>query len=424
MQSSQLTPRLHPGALPGQTSRKGARPFLGGPPLGKLFGVPIAADWSVVVIFALIAFNLGGAVFPNWHPHWSPWTTWATAIGAALLFLLSILLHELAHALVAHTQGIRVRGITLFLFGGATQMEGEPPSPRSEFLTAIAGPLASLLIGVTATALGSWLAGGTLAAVSSEEPRSLVAVLRNLSPAATLLLWLGPINIVLALFNLVPGFPLDGGRVLRSLLWGLTGDFMKATRWAAAMGRGLAWALMALGILTVFSGQLLSGMWFVLIGWFLSIAASASYRQTVLRHALHGVAVGDLMRTQVLRVPSDLVVMRLVDDYLMSTDQRCFPVEEQGHLVGLVCFDDVRRHPRQQWESTPVANIMTPREQLTSIQASDNAATALERLSTRNVNQLPVLNGERLAGLVQRDDLLKYLTLHGGITEASEQRAY
>lgn len=411
MQSSQLTPRFHPAQSPSPPSRAERRSLLGGPSLGRLFGVPIAADWSVILIFALIAFNLGAAVFPNWHPQWSPFITWATAFGAAILFLGSILLHELSHAVVARAQGIRVRGITLFLFGGATQMEGEPPSPKSEFFTAIVGPITSLVIGTIATFAGSWLAGPSLAQLSPENPEAVARTLSGLSPWATLLLWLGPINILLALFNIVPGFPLDGGRVLRSLLWGLTGDFSKATRWAAALGRGLAWALMAFGVLLAFGGDFLSGLWLILIGWFLSVAASASYQQTLIRQTLKDVVVGDLMRTQMLRVPPELAVSRLVDDYLMNTDQHCFPVETRGQLVGLVCFEDVKRHPKREWESTPIARIMTPRERLTSVQANENAASALERLSTRGVNQLPVLDGDQLLGLVQREDLLKYLSL-------------
>src|SRR5690606_36311179 len=190
--------------------------------------------------------------------------------------------------------------------GGVAHLEGEAKSPKAEFLMAIAGPLCSLVIGGAAIALGSFLAGPSLAAATAGDAESIVAAFQQVGHLPTILLWLGPINVILAIFNLVPGFPLDGGRVLRSALWALTRDIRKATRWASGVGRGIAWALMAWGVLLAFGGQLLSGLWLVLIGWFLSSAATASYQQVLTREVLDNVPVDRMMRTEVLRVGPDL----------------------------------------------------------------------------------------------------------------------
>src|SRR5690606_13431688 len=210
--------------------------------------------------------NLGVGLIPAWHPDWGAGLVWSVAVLAAVLFFASIALHELAHALVARRYGIPVRRITLFVFGGMAHMESEPPSPKSELLMAAVGPLVSLLVGVVATALGSVLASDAV----SRDGDDPVALARAIGPAATLLLWLGPINVLLGLFNLVPGFPLDGGRVLRAILWWGTGDLVKATRWASGAGRVVAWTLMGFGVLQLFSGLWVQGLWLLLIGWFLN----------------------------------------------------------------------------------------------------------------------------------------------------------
>jgi Zn-dependent protease len=203
-------------------------------PLGRPFGIAVTADASLLLIFGLLVINLGAFALPSWHPNWSPLLVWVLAAIAALSFLASVLLHELSHALVGRAFNIEIRGITLFMFGGVAHLEDEPKSPRAEFLMAAAGPLMSLLIGSASTLLGLWI--GRDAFARFPDPK---AAQNLLGPLPTLLLWLGPFNVFLAIFNLVPGFPLDGGRVLRAVLWWVTGDLRGATRWATMLGQGL-----------------------------------------------------------------------------------------------------------------------------------------------------------------------------------------
>jgi Zn-dependent protease len=254
------------------------------------------------------------------------------------LFIASILLHEISHAVVGRSQGISVSRIDLFLFGGLAHMDNEPPSPKAEFWMAIVGPLVSIAIGVLATVAGTLFANFDLRNFNLDDP---VAAMQAIGPAATLLLWLGPINIVLGLFNMVPGFPLDGGRVLRSLLWATTKDRLKATRWASAAGQAFAWILMGIGVLYIFGGALASGIWLLLIGWFLNNAARMSYEQLLVRTALHDVPVSRVMRTQIVTVPPETKVETLVQKHFMATDQHAFPVVYDHDLVGLVCMNDV-----------------------------------------------------------------------------------
>lgn len=380
---------------------------MGGLPLGRVFGVRIVADWSLFLIFALVLFQLGAGVLPAWHPDWTPTLTWFVAFAAAVLFFASIVVHELSHALVARVNGIPVRQITLFLFGGMAHMEGEPPSPKSEFLMAAIGPIVSLAIGFIAIAWGIAIAGDTLALMPT-EPELAYA---QLGPFATLLLWLGPVNVILGLFNLVPGFPLDGGRVLRAILWWGTKDLKKATRWASGVGRLFGLTLIALGVFSALGGHLGQGIWLVLIGWFLSSAARAGYQQVVVREALDGVPVSLVMRSRFTAVSPTLNIERLVFDFVMSTDQQAFPVLEGDRLAGIVSMTDVRRIPRHAWPTTSVAEIMTPLERLVITDIKAPASLALEKLATHDIDQVPVVDEGALRGLVRRQDLVKWIAM-------------
>lgn len=383
----------------------------GGVSLGSLFGVEIRIDWSLLIIFVLVTVSLGTGVLGAWHPEWTPLLTWGVALAAAVLFFVSILAHEMSHALVARAQAIPVRRITLFVFGGMAHMEREPPTPKSEFLMAIVGPVASLAIGLAAWGVGLLLAGPSLSSAEAiEEPARAMA---QVGPVPTLLLWLGPVNVVLAVFNLVPGFPLDGGRVLRSLLWWGTSDLVKATRWAAGVGQVFGWALMALGAWNFLVAGFGGGLWMLLIGWFLNNAARMSYQQVLLRHALHGVRASDIMVTRLERVPPTMSARELVDAHIMSGDQRAFPVEVDQRFVGLVCFDDVRRLARDRWQDTPVGEFMTPLERLLTVPPEAPAERALSLMGRQDVDQVPVVTSQgRLLGLVRRQDIVKWLALH------------
>lgn len=378
--------------------------------LMRVFGIEVRLDWSLLIIFMLVTVNFGVGVLPRWHRDWPIGGIWALAVIAALAFFASLLAHELSHALVAKQVGIPVKRITLFLFGGMAQMEGEPPTPMSELLMAAVGPLVSLLIGAVATVLGLALAG--IRPEMLADPEALLDAVRASGPVAAVLLWLGPINLALAVFNLVPGFPLDGGRVLRALLWGATQDLVRATRWAAGAGQAVGWLMMAYGVVQFFTGAAASGVWMLLIGWFLNNAARSSYQMTLMRHSLEDVSVTRVMRTRLDRITSGLSITELVRDHIMPSDQRAFPVEEHGALIGLVTFEDVRRVPQADWPVTRVDRVMTPLNRLTVLPPEARADQALDELARRDVEQIPITEGEHLLGLVRRQDLVRWISLH------------
>ncbi len=382
--------------------------------LFSVLGIDVHLDWSLLIIFLLITTSLGSGLFPAWHPDWSAQKTWLTALAAAVLFFTSVLLHELSHALIARANGVEVRRITLFIFGGMAQIEHEPGRWAVELWMAIVGPLTSLVIGITCLA---WVGatGGLQEEVAT--PADVTRLLAQLGPAQTLLLWLGQINLVLALFNLVPAFPLDGGRVLRAMLWRFTGDLRRATRAASAIGQGFAWLLIAAGLAMIFGlrvpffgSGVVSGVWLAFIGWFLNNAALVSYRQLIVRETLEGVSVSRVMHTRFDTVDPDLSLEALIEDYALRSAQRAFPVVRDGRLVGMVFLHDLRAMDRQRRRTLRVRDVMKPIEQVSALDADDDALEALNLLGEKNVGQAPVLREGRLAGLVRREDILRWLT--------------
>ena len=381
--------------------------------LGRVAGVEVRLDWSLLIVFTLIALALAGGLLPRWHPDWGQAKVLATAIAAAVLFLASILLHELAHAVVGRRLGVEIRRITLFVFGGMAHMEAEPRTWQAELGMAIAGPLASLGLGLLFLILAQVIAGPI--ALDPEDPaRSLAQV----GPVATLLLWLGPVNIILGLFNLVPGFPLDGGRVLRAVLWGLTGDLTRSTLLAATVGQVFSWVLIGLGFammlglrVPIFGSGALGGLWLALIGWFLGNAARQSWQGRLIEDRLGSLPVTRVMHHDYREVEPDLSVLELVDQGFLALSYRAYPVVAQGELRGLVSLEDVRRIGRDQWAATRVADIMTPLDRLYAVGPTDSASRALKLLAEQGVNQLPVVDRGRILGLVTREDILKWMAL-------------
>lgn len=383
--------------------------------IGRILGIQVHLDWSWFFIFLLITWNLA-SVFGQAHPEWNLVWQWGTALTAALLFFASVLAHELAHSIVARAHGVPVRHITLMLFGGVANIQREPPSPKAEFLITIVGPITSILLGF----FFLLMAGLSTTAMSLEAVRQPTAVIAQLGPLTTLLLWLGPINLLLGLFNLIPGFPLDGGRILRSILWAITDNLQRATRWAAGAGQVVAWLLIIAGIAMIFGANLpifgtgfLNGLWLAFIGWFLNNAAVQSYRQVVIEDILEGVPIAKLMRTNPPTVPANITISTLVHEYLMNRDDHAFPVEMNGELVGLVTLEDVRNVSRDQWDTTYVREMMTPNNRLTTLPASAEADEALHQLRQLDVRQVPVVENGRLVGLVRRRDIMKWLQLQG-----------
>lgn len=403
------------GPTAGRPARKATarretdRELMGGLRLGSAFGVAIYVDWSLLIIFGLITVNLGAGVFPSWHPEWGAGLVWGVALAAAILFFVSVLAHELSHAVVARARGIPVSRITLFIFGGMAHMEEEPQSPKDEFLMALVGPVVSIVIGVLSIVGASALAADAVELL----PDAPLLAMSGVGPVATLLLWLGPINVLLGVFNLVPGFPLDGGRVARSIVWWITGDFVKATRWAAGAGRLFAWVLMGIGVLQLFSGLFVQGVWLLLIGWFLNNAAQMSYAQLLVRRALDDVPVSRLMFTRIVPIAPELSVEGLVRDHLLASDQQAYPVMADERLLGLVTMEDVRQVPQERWPITPVTDIMTQASELVTLAPEANAEEALTLLTRRDVEQLPVIDGGHVLGFVRRRDLVKWLALQG-----------
>jgi Zn-dependent protease/CBS domain-containing protein len=385
-----------------------------GVPIGRIFGVRIGFDYSWIFIVVLLTWSLA-AGFSRWHPTWSTATVLATALVAALLFFASVLLHELAHTLVAKRFGIPVDSITLFLFGGVSNIEREPASPRAEFWTAIVGPITSIVLGFVLLALGSLMTSTSSAAVGDPY-----AALARLSPAESLLMWLGPINILVGLFNLIPGFPLDGGRVLRSVIWAATHDLHVATRWASAVGQAIGWLFILLGVAMVFGASvpffgrgLIAGMWLAFIGWFLSSAAAMTWRRQLMHEMLEGLTVARLMRREGATVHPGTSVAAFVSDWLMRGDERAFPVvDDAGRLLGIASLADVRAVPRDAWDATPVGHAMTPADRLVTATPRDELGETLEKLVRADVSQLPVLDGDRLVGMLLRRDVARWIELH------------
>ena len=401
-----------------------AQPGLHGVRIGRIAGVMVTMDWSLLIIFGLITLALAGGLLPSWHPDWGALVTWLTAAVAAALFLVSVLVHELAHAVVGRRLGVRVRHITLFVLGGLAHMESEPRTWRAELGMALAGPLMSLALGV-----GSLVLAGLVAGPIELDPADPTKAIARLGPVATVLFWLGPVNILLGLFNLVPGFPLDGGRVLRALLWGLTGDLLAATRWAAGAGRVFGWVLIASGFAMILGLRVpllgsgpVAGVWIALIGWFLNSAAVMSLRRVVAEQWLGGVPASKVMERDFVAIPPGLSVRALIDEHLIGTSHRVFPVVDDGQLLGLVCVADLRKVSREEQALTPVSAVMTPLVQLQVLGPSDTAGSALDRLTQHGVNQLPVVDQGRLLGLVSREDILTWLALRrGGSGESMQQ---
>jgi len=357
--------------------------------LGRIAGIRISANWSWLIVFALIVWSLAVAVFPSQNPGFSDGQYVAMAVVAAVLFFASLLLHELGHALQARREGVEIEGINLWLFGGVAQFKGGFPSAGAEFRIAIAGPLVSLALGILFV---------------------LVAVLAGLPDAVDgVTAWLGYTNLILLVFNLLPALPLDGGRVLRSALWHFRGDLQWATWVASGIGRGFGFLLIALGVVMLIVEGAFSGAWFVFIGWFLLQAATAEARYVATKQALDGLAVRDLMIRQPVTVEADLSLGQFMDDVAWSQRYTTYPVLEQGRPIGLLAFRSVAAVPRDEWNARRVRDAIIPGDKVPLFHEDDPAIDALSKLSTSDVNRGLVVDDGRLAGFLSITDLARAL---------------
>ncbi len=362
--------------------------------LFKLFGFPIRVDASWLLLFVLITWSLAGSLFPALYPDLSGDVMLVMGIAGALGLFGSIILHELAHALVARRHAMRMSGITLFLFGGVAEMTTEPPDARAEFRVAVAGPIASVVLAAACLGLGG-----------------LVQVLSGPAPVVAVLEYLGGINAILVAFNVLPAFPLDGGRVLRSLLWRWKQDLRWATRVSSEVGSGFGTALIIVGVVVFLGGGVVGGMWWVLIGLFLRGAARMSFQQLLVRRALEGEAVDRFMSTNPDTVPADISVEELVHDHIYQRHHQMFPVTDNGSLYGAVSTQDVRDLPREQWREKRVEDIARPIDELATVQPDTDAVAALSRMNSEGQSRLLVVEQRHLRGILTLKDLMKFIAL-------------
>ncbi len=357
--------------------------------LGRLWGIPIGLHVSWFLIFGLVTWSLASGYFPEGYPDIPGPAYWLLAAITSLLFFGSVLAHELGHSFVAVRYGVPVRGITLFIFGGVAQIGEEPPTAGTEFRIAIAGPLTSL----------------ALAGVFG----SIYFLDRHVSYLAAPSLWLMRINFILAAFNMIPGFPLDGGRVLRAAVWGLSGSFYRANQMASLTGQITAFGFIGVGLLTVLTGNVFNGLWLVLIGWFLQNAAASSYAQSNLQHSLRGVEAGQVMRRDCARVPGHILLEQLVEESILGRGQRCFFVTDGNVLQGMVSLRDVTQLPRPEWGQVTAEQAMVPWDRLVRVSPDTELITALRIMDDANVAQVPVLEGNQLLGVLSREQILHYI---------------
>jgi Zn-dependent protease len=361
--------------------------------IGSIFGIDIRIHWSWLAIFALLLYWLATGFYDDVdsYNHWTEAERWIASGITTVLFFVSILLHELSHSIVARRLGLPVHGITLFIFGGVSSLTEEPSSAGQEFKMAIVGPLMSFFLGILAAivAVILWQADK-----DDTLPGAITA-------------YLAFINIAVGAFNMLPGYPLDGGRVLRAALWARTRSILKATRWAAGVGNVIAVGLMIVGAISVIAGNFIGGVWFIVIGFFLRNTSEQAYQQLLYRDTLAGAKVGEIIDRNFRSAPPDIPLSELVSAFILAGGQRCVPVVVEGNLLGVVTMSDLRNIPPDEWQSTSAFRAMTPREKLYSVAPDDELTEALQLMATHDVHQLPVINGYDFEGFVTRADVIR-----------------
>jgi len=365
--------------------------------LGKIFGIQIGVHYSWLFIFVLLTWSLASTYYPLNYPEFSATTSWILGALSGLMLFASVLAHELGHSIVAQRRGIPVKSITLFIFGGAATITKEAETPGAEFSMAITGPAVSFLL--------------LIYLVVGDTSQIIGAVA----------LYLATINAVLGVFNMVPGFPLDGGRVFRSFLWATTKDFRRATRIATYTGQGFAYFLIIGGIGFALLGAL-QGLWLALIGWFLSNAASATYRQTVVTELLREGRVKDIMATDFKSVPPDISLQQALHDYIMQYSQHALLVVRGQKLEGLLTMTDIKMKSRGQWSSVLVNEVMTKAGELKTVSPEDGLNTVIHLMESGELNQLPVMSGQKLVGLISRSELIRYIKFQQEIDAGDKTR--
>jgi Zn-dependent protease len=363
--------------------------------LGRIFGIVVDLDYSWFVIFGLLTWVLAVSYYPNELKYASPGEYWLMGAVTAIMLFVSVLLHELGHSVVAMRFGISVPRITLFIFGGVSQIATEPTSAAEEFGIAAAGPAVSF----------------ALAAIFWE----LRLAFADVPPLLAITKYLALLNLILGVFNLIPGFPLDGGRVFRAIIWKVTGNFQRATSIAVFTGRSFGFLLVLLGVWQALAGNFFNGLWTAFIGWYLESAATSQAQQTRVKDLLAGHKVSEMMSRDCTRVSGNVTLQELVDRHVLGAGQRCFVVTRGDETVGLVTLSEINKVPRSSWSTTNVGQIMIPSDKLTSTPANAGAWTTVESMGRNGINQLPVVEGNKIIGVLSRDDLVHYLGILQGL---------
>jgi Zn-dependent protease/predicted transcriptional regulator len=359
--------------------------------LGRILGIPIRIHYTLWLVFLLIAWSLASGYMPNQYPGLDSFTYWAIGVVSALLLFVSVLVHELAHSYIAKKNGLPITRITLFFFGGVSEIGEEPKNPRLEVRMAAAGPLTSFMIAAVFACLWylNLVIGGWISVTATFQYAALI-------------------NGMLGAFNLVPAFPLDGGRVLRGAIWNRSGNLLKATSLASRIGEAFAYAMMLGGFLSVFLGNIINGIWLLFLGWFLRSGAETSKNQTVVSESLAGLSVGDIMTRDLVTVAPDMIVQRLVSDYFLVRTHGGYPVVQDGKLLGIVTLQCVRALPKDQWNSKTVGEIMVSCEHAVTIQPEAAALDAMTKMARQKVGRLLVTSKEgQLRGILTNGDLMR-----------------
>jgi len=358
-------------------------------PLGRILGIPVGLDYSWFLIFVLFTWSLAESYYPAEFKNWPPLLYWFIGALTAIMLFVSVLLHELGHSVMALRYKMPVRSITLFIFGGVAQIGAEPPSAVAEFLIAIAGPAVSFALAVFFYAVQPAVTG--------------------IQPLLGLAKYLAYINLALVVFNLIPGFPLDGGRVFRAILWAVTKNMRRATLIAANVGRFFGFLFIFVGVWQVFSGNIGGGLWTAFIGWFLDNAASAQVHQVVFQGLLAGHKVSQAMSSHCATVPGDLTLQQLVDEHVLVGSHRCLLITRGQDAVGLMTLHRIKEVPRREWATTSAAEVMLPLEQLKRPDPDAELWTALQQMDRDGVNQLPVTRDNQVIGMLSREDVITFL---------------
>jgi Zn-dependent protease/CBS domain-containing protein len=370
--------------------------------LGRVFGIPLRLHYTWFIIFALVTYSLVLYTVDQPYPIEQ---RIILGILTSLLFFASIITHELAHSILAIRNNIPVKEITLFVFGGVSQITKEATHPRAELLIAIVGPLTSLALAGIFYGLHLLLAG----------TQQILA--------ASLMWWLAWINVLLAVFNLIPGFPLDGGRIFRALVWQRTHDYHRATRIATKVGQGIAYAFIAGGIALIFALQLwLNGMWLIFIGWFLNDAARASYQQVLLRDALMGITARQVTDYNCPLIPPNLNLTELVQQHILPTGRSCFLISWGAELEGMVTLQQIKKVPRTRWAITSVQDIMTPASKLKVAYADQDLLSVLQEMNGESTNHIPVMEAGKVIGIINREDIARFLRTRAEFGTSSTPR--